>query len=67
MTSENIETYFEDGAWRNWVDGEQLGPPHPDRDGAIAEARDVARDRGLEHIIRDEEATVVRREDHAGE
>jgi len=63
MTSSDVETYFEDGAWRNWVDGGQLGGPHPSRDDAIAEGRDAARDRGVEHVIRDEQASVVDREE----
>ena len=62
MSSSAVETYFEDGAWRNWADGGQLGGPHPSRDQAVAEGRQVARDRGVEHIIRDEQATVVGRE-----
>ena len=66
MTGSDVETYFEDGAWRNWADGGQVGGSHPDRDRAVAEGRETARDRGVEHIVRDEQASVVDREDFGG-
>jgi hypothetical protein len=61
----DVETYDEDGAWRNWADGAELGSPHSERDAAIAEGRARAAERGVEHIVRDEQAAVVAREDDA--
>lgn len=65
MVTGEVETYYEDGAWRNWADGAELGSPHRERDAAIAEGRALAAERGVEHIVRDEQATVVAREDEA--
>lgn len=62
--SGNVETYYENGAWRNWVDGEEVGRAHTSRDDAVAEGRELAEQRDAEHIVRDEQATVVDRRDH---
>jgi hypothetical protein len=60
MTSGEVETYFENGEWRNAiVPGEDLGGPYASRQEAITAGRDAARDRGVEHVIRDEVGTVV--------
>ena len=64
----DIETYFENDAWWNWVqDGEQLGGPHPNQDAAVAEGREAARARDVEHVIRNEQATIVERDDYGDE
>lgn len=60
-----VETYDEDGSWRNWADGADLGTAHQDRDEAIAEGRTRAAERGVEHIVRDEQASVVERDGDA--
>lgn len=62
MTGE-VETYYEDGAWRNWSDGDDIGRPHESRQDAVAEGRRAAADRRAEHIVRDERATIVERTD----
>jgi hypothetical protein len=60
----DIETYFENDAWWNWVQGgEQLGGPYPSQDEAVAAGREAARERNVEHVIRDEQATIVERDD----
>jgi Uncharacterized protein conserved in bacteria (DUF2188) len=60
MTSAEVETYYEQGAWKNAVvPGEDLGGPYPSRDEAVAAGREAARERGVDHVVRDEEGTVV--------
>jgi hypothetical protein len=63
VVSGEVETYYEDGSWRNWADGADLGTVHQHRDEAVAEGRAQAAERGVEHIVRDEQATVVERDD----
>ena len=57
----DVETYYENGAWRNWADGDELGRPHQSRDEAVAEGRQEAAVRQVGHVVRDEQATVVER------
>lgn len=60
MTSGEVETYFENGQWKNAVvPGEDIGGPYATRDEAVAAGREAARDRGVEHVVRDEEGSVV--------
>jgi len=61
--SGEVETYYENGAWRNWVDGAEVGAAHATREEAVAEGRRLAADRNTEHVVRDEQATVVERRD----
>ncbi|WP_028644132.1 DUF2188 domain-containing protein [Nocardioides sp. URHA0020] len=60
---EPIETYYADGVWRNSVgrNGPPLGGEYQSREAALADARDAARVRGVEHVVRDEVGTVVQR------
>lgn len=53
MPDGNIETFHEDGLWRNRVEGEGgLLSTHGDRESAVNAGRDVARRREVEHIIK---------------
>jgi hypothetical protein len=55
-----VETYFEDGKWKNAiVPGEDIGGPYDSRDEAVAAGRDAARERKVEHVVRDEQGEVV--------
>jgi hypothetical protein len=60
MTSGEVETYFENGEWKNAsVPGEDLGGPYSTRDEAVAAGREIAHERGVGHVVRDEHGTVV--------
>jgi hypothetical protein len=66
MPAGDIETYFEQGEWKNWdqeADAD-VGDPHSTREEAVAEGRELARQRNVEHVVRDQDATIVDREDH---
>lgn len=55
-----VETYFENGQWKNAiVPGEDIGGPYDSRDEAVAAGAEAARERGLDHVVRDEQGTVV--------
>ena len=56
-----VETYRESVVWRNWSEGEQIGGPHESRGEAATEGREAASERHVEHVVRDEQATVVDR------
>jgi hypothetical protein len=66
MSAGDIETYFEDGQWKNWDQGDrsEVGSSHTSKDDAVSEGREIARERNVEHIVRDEDATIVDREEH---
>jgi hypothetical protein len=66
MSAGDIETYFEDGQWKNWdqAGGGEVGAPHSSKDDAVSEGRELARERNVEHIVRDEDARIVAREEH---
>jgi len=57
----DVETYYDNGTWRNWADGDDLGRPHQSRDEAVSEGREQAAERQVHHIVRDEQATIVER------
>ena len=66
MPNRDIETVREDDQWTNVVVGE--GPSHflfETQDEAIAEGRRLAKDAGTDHIVRNEDGTVVERSSYA--
>ena len=59
---EPIETYREDGVWRNSVGrGGPVRGEYRSREAAIEVGRDEARVRGVEHVIRGVDGAVVER------
>ncbi len=62
MVGEPVETWSEDGIWRNSVGrgGPVLGE-YPSREAAVEQARTEARVRGVEHVVRDLGGAVVQR------
>ena len=62
MVGEPIETYCEDGRWRNSVGfhGPVTGE-FPTREAALEAGRDQARLRGVQHVIRDADGAAIDR------
>jgi hypothetical protein len=58
----DIETYHEDGQWKNKIEGQEgdVGM-YDDRHAAIHEGRNLARVRQVEHIIRRADGTIGER------
>jgi hypothetical protein len=58
----DIETYFEDGQWKNKVEGnERASSTHPTKDEATAKGRETAIEHGVEHIIRNQDGKISER------
>jgi hypothetical protein len=52
--SGDVITYNEDGVWKTRVEGNSRASRiSPDRGDAVAFGRRLARERGVEHIVRD--------------
>ena len=55
----DVETYHENGTRKNKVEGNsQASSTHDTKDEAVAKGRDMAVDRGVEHIIRNMDGTI---------
>ncbi|HWI42005.1 MAG TPA: DUF2188 domain-containing protein [Nocardioides sp.] len=62
MSKGDIETYFEDGQWKNRPQGnDRASNVHDRKTDAQAAGRDMARDRGVEHIIKKQDGTIGER------
>ena len=58
----DIETYHADGKWRNRVEAlEDLPGAHDTKQEAVRVGRDEARERKVEHIIRNLDGTIAER------
>ncbi len=62
MPAGDIETVYADGQWTNQVEGE--GPSHhlfETKEKAVAEGRRLAKDAGVEHIVKNQDGTIAER------
>jgi hypothetical protein len=58
----DIETVFNDGMWTNHVEGEgPTGHNFQTKEMAVDAGRDLARERGVEHIIKKQDGTIGER------
>jgi hypothetical protein len=59
MAEGDIETYFEDGVWKNRPQGNQRASNSaPTKKEAETAGRQMAVDRGVEHIIKKKDGTI---------
>jgi hypothetical protein len=59
MATGDIETYFEDGRWKNKVQGSsRASSVHETKDEAQSVGRDIARDHRVEHVIKNKDGTI---------
>jgi hypothetical protein len=57
-----VETYGEDGVWRNRIQGrDPLPGTYQTREAAMEVARDEARIRGVNHVVRRSDGSVAER------
>lgn len=62
MPAGDIETYHSDGKWRNRIEAlEDLPGEYDTKDEAVRVGRDEARERKVEHIIRNLDGTIGER------
>jgi hypothetical protein len=60
MAQGDIETYYEDGAWKNKREGtgRAFGAGYGTKDEAVSAGRDAAKADGVEHIIRNQDGQI---------
>ncbi|SDY88618.1 hypothetical protein SAMN05444365_1048 [Micromonospora pattaloongensis] len=59
MPTGDVETYHEDGQWKNRPEGNQrASSTHDTKSEAQARGRDMAVDRGAEHVIKKEDGRI---------
>jgi hypothetical protein len=62
MPKGDIETYYEDGQWKNRAQGnDRASNTAPTKSEAQAKGREMAIDRGVEHIIKKQDGTIGER------
>lgn len=55
----DIETYFEDGQWKNKVEGnDSASSTHRSKEDACTNGREMAIVHAVDHIIRDRDGTI---------
>lgn len=65
MPEGDIETYHADGKWRNRIEKLEELPGEFDRkDDAVREGREEARERRVEHIVRNLDGAIGERNSH---
>ena len=69
MPKGDVETFHENGAWHNRIEGtgETIGGAHDTRDDAIAAGRDEAVRRGVEHIVHNLNGQIGDRSSHGND
>lgn len=61
----DVETYYEDGQWKNRVVGsDSAASVHPTRGAAVGAGRQMAALRGVQHVIRDMDGEVAECNDY---
>ncbi len=64
----NIETYYQDGTWKNRAQGNQRASnTFNTRAEAQAKGREMARERGVEHLIKKMDGTVGERNSYGND
>lgn len=59
MTKGDIETYYEDGQWKNRPQGnDRASNVHDTKVDAQSAGRDMAVDRGVEHVIKNKDGQI---------
>ena len=59
MVKGDIDTYYEDGVWKNRPQGnERASNTHDTKAEAQAKGRDMAIDRGVGHFIKKKDGTI---------
>lgn len=68
MANENVETYYENGQWKNRVQGNSRASNTAEtKRVAQAEGRRMAQDRKVEHIVKKVNGTVGERNSYGND
>ena len=59
MAKGDVDTYYEDGVWKNKVEGNsRASNVHDRKSDAQRAVREMAVDRGVEHVIKNMDGTI---------
>ena len=62
MADGDIETYYEDGTWKNKVEGNQRASNTGETKAEVqAEGRQMAIDREVEHVIKNKDGQIAQK------
>lgn len=62
MPQGDIGTVHSEGKWHNVVEGtDQVSEPFDTQEEAVAEGREMARDLGVEHVVKGLDGSIVER------
>jgi hypothetical protein len=62
MADGDIETYYEDGTWKNKVEGNQRASNTGETKAEVqADGRQMAIDRGVEHVIKNKDGQIAQK------
>lgn len=65
MPQGDVETVFKDGEWTNQVEGQgPTGHHFQTKDRAVEAGRELARELGVEHIVKNQDGTIGERSSH---
>ncbi|MCU1519031.1 MAG: hypothetical protein JWQ75_3752 [Pseudarthrobacter sp.] len=66
MAQGDVETYYEDGSWKNKHEGagRAFGAGYATKDEAIAAGRETAAKDGVEHVIRNQDGQISGKNSH---
>ncbi|MHA7271196.1 DUF2188 domain-containing protein [Arthrobacter sp. HLT1-20] len=68
MTNKNVETYHEDGQWKNRVQGNSRASNTAEtKKDAQAEGRRMAQDRKVEHVVKNLDGKISARNSYGND
>ncbi|MFE4542299.1 DUF2188 domain-containing protein [Arthrobacter sp. NPDC056727] len=69
MALGDIETYYEDGEWKNRREGagRAFGAGYSTKDEAVAAGRDAAKADKVEHVIKNQDGRIAEKNSHGGD
>jgi uncharacterized protein DUF2188 len=66
MPRGDVETYYEDGKWKNKIEGnERASNVHETKAAAVHAGRQTAEARQSEHVIRNMDGTIAQRNSYS--
>lgn len=69
MVQGDVETYYEDGSWKNKREGtgRAFGAGYATKDEAIAAGREAAGKDSAEHVIRNQDGKISEKNSHGND
>lgn len=69
MAQGDVETYYEDGQWKNKREGSgrAFGAGYATKEDAVAAGREAARGDKVEHIIRNQDGVISEKNSHGND